>query len=82
MYKLIDLMTELATMFILICLRVAICFIRSFPWAVPIWLGWNKILVRLTGFSEMRYFQAYWICFILMAFFSAMLAVNVTNNKK
>ncbi len=75
-----DLITNILILLSVIYMRVILCFIRAFVWAIPIWLGWNKIIVQLTGFSHMSYFQAYWICVIFMTTISAIFAINV--NKK
>ncbi len=75
-----DLITNILILLSMIYMRVLLCFIRAFVWAIPIWLGWNKIIVQLTGFSCMRYSQAYWVCVIFMTTISAIFAINI--NKK
>ena len=76
-----EFISNLCMFLVAVYIRISVCFIRAFLWAVPFFLIWNKIIVFLTGFQQMRYFQAYWICLVMMAFISATGSVNVIKKQ-
>lgn len=61
-------------------IKITICFIRAFVWALPIYFIWNKIITNICNAGEITYFQSYWICLFMMAFFTAI--GTITINKK
>jgi len=62
-----DLFTDVSELFILLYKIVLLSAFRSIWWCLPILGIWNKIIVNLTGFGHMGYWQAYFICLTFMA---------------
>lgn len=51
-------------------LRIIICFVRSFLWAIPIYIIWNKIIIDIITAETITYWQSYWVCVILISLLS------------
>jgi len=65
-----DILTEIAELFILIYRIFVLSLFRSIWWCVPVLAIWNRIIVNLTGFGHMRYWEAYVICLTVMMMLS------------
>lgn len=72
--------TSLCMFFAAVYIRIIVCFVRAFLWAVPIMLVWNKIIVGLATVNPMTYWNAYWICIVVMALLSANAAINIKKS--
>lgn len=75
-----DFLSALITLAAGVYIIVVLAFIRAFYWCLPILLVWNKIIVGLTGFSPMTYWNAYWTCLVFMTVISASVAVKSKSN--
>ena len=66
----------ISTFFIGVYIMILMNFIRSFYWCLPILLIWNKIIVKLTDFSSMTYWNSYWICVVAMSLVYASISIK------
>lgn len=72
--------TSLGMFFAAVYIRIIVYFVRAFLWAIPIMLVWNKIIVGLATVNPMTYWNAYWICIVIMALLSANAAINIKKS--
>ena len=66
-----DILTDLSELFILIYRTFVLALFRSIWWCLPMLTIWNRIIVNLTGFGHMAYWEAYFICLVIMTMLSS-----------